>query len=88
MEYTRPYGVSLDAEVKIKDAVVAHINSLSIAEDVIWANMFAPATMASGATIKSIKISRDAGITATTDILIGQIERPITEPILVTMTEV
>lgn len=84
----RGENVAITGARDIRNALFLHINTLQISEDVIWANLFAPATQAAPEIIvKSIEISLD-GITWTTaDHPIAVIERAVTDLEKVTVVE-
>lgn len=88
IKVVRPENVAINSLRDIRDATVAHINSLQIATDVEWSKLFAPATTAApDVNVKSIEVSLD-GITYTmADIPIGIVERATTTNALVSVTE-
>lgn len=88
-EVVRPENVAITGVRAMRDALIAHVNSLAIAEDVIWADMFAPATMASPQIkVKTIQISFDGTTWTTTDLPIDTIERAGASIATVTVVEV
>ena len=75
-EVMRPENVAIAGTRAMRDALINHVNSLPISEDVVWADMFAPATMASPQIkVKTIKISFDGITWVTTDLPIETTER-------------
>lgn len=88
-EVVRPENVAIAGVRAMRDALIDHVNSLAIAEDVIWADMFAPATMASPQIkVKTIQISFDGITWATADLPIGTTERAGASINTVTVVEV
>ena len=73
----------------MRDALINHVNSLAIAEDVAWADMFAPATTASPQIkVKTLEISFDGITWVTADLPIGTTERAGASTATVTVVEV
>lgn len=84
----RAENVAISGARDIRNALILHINTLQISEDVIWANLFAPATQAAPEIIvKSIEVSLDGINWSMTDIPIAVIERAVTTLEQVTVVE-
>lgn len=88
-EVVRPENVAIAGTRAMRDALINHVNSLPISEDVVWADMFAPATTASPQIkVKTLKISFDGITWVTTDLPIGTTERARASTATVTVVEV
>jgi hypothetical protein len=88
IEVVRPDNVALSSIRNIRDAVVEHINSIQIGMDVIWADLFAPATGASDVIVKTIKVAKSGDTVDVADVPIEAFEQAVTNATLVTVTEI
>ncbi|UYD72131.1 baseplate wedge protein [Vibrio phage vB_VpaM_VPs20] len=84
----RPSNVALSSVPNIQTAVIDHINSIQIGEDVIWAEVFSPATGASDAIVKSITIAKQGETLGTQDIELEAFQRAVADETTVTVTEI
>lgn len=75
----RPENVAISGLDDIQQAMVDHINSIQISEDVIWANLFVPATTAAPEiTVKSVEVSTDGVTWTMQDVVIDNLSRAFT----------
>lgn len=84
----RPEGRSLDGPAKVQAALVDYINKHKIAEDVVWANLFRPATDIDGVEIHSITVGFDGDVEGTSNLSVGVAERVHTSVLDVLIVEV
>ena len=88
VDFVRGKGSSFDSDVQIRTAVVSHINSLGINDDVVWSDIFEPVTkVVQGISIKGIFIGTSADPTASTDISVGIKQRAQTDEVKVVVND-
>ena len=76
----RPTNVAINSIRDIRDALVSHINSIQIANDVEWAKLFKPATDAAPlVNVKSIEVSSNGTTWQQADIPISVIQKAVTD---------
>ena len=85
---TVPSGESLEGPTLVQTAVIDHINNLQISQDVIWANLFAPATGVDGIIVNSITIGVDGSVYDVLNIPVAITEKAFADITTVVVTEV
>lgn len=85
---TRPSNIAIGGLTDIQTELVNYINDLQIGHDVVWANLFVPATTAApGITVKTLEISSDGVTWQTSDIPVNILSRAATIMDQVTVEE-